>query len=104
MNCTRCEISGGQSTDTSIDEGSHSDEEDIGGFAGISDCLHKLKNSEKQVGTPLEEDLASWGHHFSPNTVPDTIFQASAGDEVILDSNITLVLVASRFAMVELQS
>ena len=95
MNCTRCEISGGQSTDTSIDEGSHSDEEDIGGFAGISECLHKLKNSEKQVGTPLEEDLASWGHHFSPNTVPDTIFQASAGDEVIFDSNITSVLVAS---------
>nr|GEW51041.1 protein chromatin remodeling 25 [Tanacetum cinerariifolium] len=82
MNCTRCEISGGQSADTSIDEGSQSDEEDVGGFAGISGCLHNLKRSEKQVGTPLEEDLASWGHHFSPNTVPDTIFQASAGDEL----------------------
>ncbi|GKC58705.1 protein chromatin remodeling 25 [Tanacetum coccineum] len=81
MNCTRCEISGGQSADTSIDEGSQSNE-DVGGFAGISGCLHNLKRSEKQVGTPLEEDLASWGHHFSPNTVPDTIFQASAGDEV----------------------
>lgn len=35
-----------------------------------------------QVGTPLEEDLGSWGHHFFPTSVPDTIFQTSAGDEV----------------------
>ena len=35
-----------------------------------------------QVGTPLEEDLGSWGHHFFPMSVPDAIFQASAGDEV----------------------
>ncbi|XP_071716163.1 protein CHROMATIN REMODELING 25 [Rutidosis leptorrhynchoides] len=90
MNCTRCQNSGGRaaeeiadaSIDEFLDEGSHSDEEDIGGFAGISGCLHNLKSSEKQVGSPLEEDLASWGHHFSPNTVPDTILQASAGDEV----------------------
>lgn len=34
------------------------------------------------MGTPLEEDLASWGHHFTSNSVPDTILQASAGDEV----------------------
>ncbi|KAD2806103.1 hypothetical protein E3N88_39480 [Mikania micrantha] len=75
MNCTRC---GEQTSDTiCIDE-----EEDIGGFAGISGCVHNLKLSEKQVGAPLEEDLANWGHHFSPNTVPDTILQASAGDEV----------------------
>jgi len=30
----------------------------------------------------LEEDLGSWGHHFLPNSVPDAILQASAGDEV----------------------
>ncbi|CAH1426001.1 unnamed protein product [Lactuca virosa] len=93
MICTRCEESGEQETDAipdvcmkdgvgSPDEDCQCDEEDIGGFAGISGCLHKLKRSEKQVGTPLEEDLASWGHHSSPNTVPDTIFQAAAGDEV----------------------
>lgn len=81
MNCTRCQNSGEQAVDICIDE--EEEEEDIGGFAGISGCLHKLKISEKQVGTPLEEDLGSWGHHFSPNTVPDTIFQASAGNEVI---------------------
>ncbi|XP_068642553.1 protein CHROMATIN REMODELING 25 isoform X2 [Aristolochia californica] len=55
---------------------------DIGGFAEVAGCLYKLKSSEKQVGTPLEEDLGSWGHHFYPTTVPDVIFQASAGDEV----------------------
>nr|XP_043625344.1 protein CHROMATIN REMODELING 25 [Erigeron canadensis] len=93
MNCTRCQNSGERATDEipnvsmsecagSPDERCPSDEEDIGGFAGISGCLHNLKSSEKQAGTPLEEDLASWGHHFTPNTVPDTIFQVSAGDEV----------------------
>ncbi|KAA8545882.1 hypothetical protein F0562_020667 [Nyssa sinensis] len=66
----------------STDEGCRPDQEDIGGFAGISGCLHKLKSSEKQVGTPLEEDLGSWGHHFLPTSVPDVIFQASAGEEV----------------------
>ncbi|KAF5757912.1 putative DNA helicase chromatin remodeling SNF2 family [Helianthus annuus] len=75
MNCTRC----GEHTEDAI---CMDEEEDIGGFAGISGCLHNLKRSEKQVGAPLEEDLANWGHHFSPNTVPDTILQASAGDEV----------------------
>lgn len=39
-----------------------------------------------KVGTPKEEDLASWGHHHSPSTVPDLIFQASAGDEVRISS------------------
>lgn len=34
------------------------------------------------MGTPLEEDLGSWGHHFFSTSVPDAIFQASAGDEV----------------------
>lgn len=35
-----------------------------------------------QVGTPLEEDLSNWGHHFFPTSVPDAILQASAGEEV----------------------
>lgn len=85
---------------------------DIGLFAEIAGCLHKLKSSEKQVrnlsrllypygfhflslvtvisffiywyqvGTPKEENLCGWGHHFSATTVPDIIFQASAGEEV----------------------
>ncbi|KAL7263828.1 hypothetical protein ACSBR1_001895 [Camellia fascicularis] len=93
MSCIRCqkydavvddmldevnEVDGARSTN----EGCQSDQEDIGGFASISGCLHKLRSSEKQVGAPLEEDLGSWGHHFFPTTVPDAIFQASAGEEV----------------------
>ncbi|KAL2477248.1 protein CHROMATIN REMODELING 25 [Forsythia ovata] len=66
----------------STSQSCQSDKEDIGGFAGIAGCLHKLTSSEKQVGTPKEEDLANWGHHHFPSTIPDTIFQASAGDEV----------------------
>ncbi|KAB1200764.1 DNA repair and recombination protein RAD54 [Morella rubra] len=91
MNCIRCQNS--DDRPRSIEEGDgnqsinsscHPDQEnsDIGGFADISGCLHKLRTSEKQVGTPLEEDLGSWGHHFFPSSVPDSIFQASAGDEV----------------------
>ncbi|THG14151.1 hypothetical protein TEA_020571 [Camellia sinensis var. sinensis] len=93
MSCIRCqnydavvddmldevnEVDGARSTN----EGCQSDQEDIGGFASISGCLHKLRSSEKQVGAPLEEDLGSWGHHFFATTVPDAIFQASAGEEV----------------------
>ncbi|KAK1288717.1 DNA repair and recombination protein RAD54 [Acorus calamus] len=55
---------------------------DVGGFADLAGCLHSLKSSEKQIGSPLEEDLRNWGHHSSSTSVPDTIFQASAGDEV----------------------
>ncbi|KAE9448498.1 hypothetical protein C3L33_19600, partial [Rhododendron williamsianum] len=65
-----------------------SEQEDIGGFASLAGCLHKLRSSEKQVvevGTPLEEDLGSWGHHFFTSSVPDAIFQASAGQEVLSD-------------------
>ncbi|KDP42303.1 hypothetical protein JCGZ_01627 [Jatropha curcas] len=88
MNCPRCLFrDDGVGNLTEAEEsigGSQSDHEvfDIGGFAGISGILHELKNSEKQVGTPLEEDLGSWGHHFHSSTVPDAILQASAGDEV----------------------
>ncbi|KAJ4825812.1 Protein CHROMATIN REMODELING 25 [Turnera subulata] len=89
MNCARCQ-SYNEGIDN-IEDGGKSTKEscisvqevfDIGGFAEIAGCLHKLKSSEKQVGTPLEEDLGSWGHHFHSESVPDTILQASAGDEV----------------------
>ncbi|KAI9127982.1 hypothetical protein K1719_000975 [Acacia pycnantha] len=92
MHCTRCQTNddgplsedGKYAAQSTISNG-ESDEEtsdDIGGFAKLVGCIHKLKKSEKQVGTPLEEDLGSWGHHFFPTTVPDAILQASAGDEV----------------------
>ncbi|KAG2375408.1 Protein CHROMATIN REMODELING 25 [Vigna angularis] len=85
MRCSRCETHGGpQSTDAQSTAANESGEEnsDIGGFAEIAGCLQNLKRSEKQVGSPLEEDLGSWGHHFLPNSVPDATLQASAGDEV----------------------
>ncbi|KAJ4716327.1 protein CHROMATIN REMODELING 25 [Melia azedarach] len=91
MNCTRCqnygdgpESIGEGDEDESRNRICQSDQEisDIGGFAGIAGCLHELKSSEKQVGTPMEEDLNSWGHHFHSMSVPDAILQASAGDEV----------------------
>jgi DNA repair and recombination RAD54-like protein len=55
---------------------------DIGDFAKISGCLLNQSYSEKQLGTPLEEDLQSWAHHKFPATVPDLVLQAAAGDEV----------------------
>ncbi|MCL7039607.1 hypothetical protein MKW94_008298 [Papaver nudicaule] len=88
MKCCRCKTC--ESEDNApevageVEEGatSQDDQGDIGGFQEISGCLDKLKSSEKQLGTPLEEDLGSWGHHFLSATVPDSILQASAGDEV----------------------
>ncbi|KAF5448145.1 hypothetical protein F2P56_028703 [Juglans regia] len=91
MNCIRCQNCNDRPESIEEGDGNHStnincqsDQEtsDIGRFAEISGCLHKLRSSEKQVGTPLEEDLGSWGHHFFSTSVPDAIFQASAGDEV----------------------
>ncbi|KAJ9705019.1 hypothetical protein PVL29_003185 [Vitis rotundifolia] len=92
MNCNRCQNYDERPESMGEEDGVESKNEccqsyqmdcdDIGGFAGITGCLHKLKRSEKQVGTPLEEDLGSWGHHFFSTSVPDAIFQASAGDEV----------------------
>ncbi|KAL8151353.1 hypothetical protein V2J09_021161 [Rumex salicifolius] len=58
------------------------EKDDIGGFAELAGCLHSLKDSERQIGSPLEEDLCNWGHHVSSSSVPDVIFQASAGEEV----------------------
>ncbi|XP_073220234.1 protein CHROMATIN REMODELING 25 isoform X2 [Cicer arietinum] len=87
MRCSRCQTCDEpQNTDllsTMINSECDDDEtSDIGGFAEIAGCLGNLKRSEKQVGNPLEEDLSSWGHHFFPASVPDTILQSSAGDEV----------------------
>ncbi|XP_031260342.1 protein CHROMATIN REMODELING 25 [Pistacia vera] len=88
MNCIRCQNyedgpeSIGEGDENEAGHGKFQSDEDIpdiGGFAGIAGCLHKLKSSEKQVGTPLEEDLNSWGHHFQSMSVPDAILQASAG-------------------------
>lgn len=60
MNCVRCgsckgtaddlpETYGEQDGGSSVNEDCQSDQDDIGGFAGITGCLHKLKSSEKQV-------------------------------------------------------
>eukprot|EP01018_Ginkgo_biloba_P036785 Gb_13098 [translate_table: standard] len=91
MECERCEIDGSGTSVDSKNLGSDSAEiiiadghenSDIGDFAKISGCLLKQRHSEKQIGTPLEEDLKSWAHHNFPATVPDLILQAAAGDEV----------------------
>ncbi|KAJ8558441.1 hypothetical protein K7X08_005207 [Anisodus acutangulus] len=86
MSCDRCQPDAVMPDDNTIAEfntqGHQSDQEDIGGFSGVAGCLHTLQSSEKQIGAPKEEDLASWGHHFSPKSVPDIIFQSAAGDEV----------------------
>ncbi|KAG5548137.1 hypothetical protein RHGRI_013736 [Rhododendron griersonianum] len=93
MSCVRCQhydamVDDGHDKGNNVDgvratnEICQSEQEDIGGFASLAGCLHKLRSSEKQVGTPLEEDLGSWGHHFFTSSVPDAIFQASAGQEV----------------------
>ncbi|KAL4615457.1 hypothetical protein ACB092_07G126200 [Castanea dentata] len=91
MNCIRCQNynektesveEGDENESANVNCQSDPETSDIGGFAKIAGCLHKLKSSEKQVGTPLEEDLGSWGHHFFSTSVPDPILQASAVDEV----------------------
>ncbi|KAK1263585.1 DNA repair and recombination protein RAD54 [Acorus gramineus] len=96
MNCIRCKTNSlktGEDPEvkTELDNVSiptncgHQEDQilnDVGGFADLAGCLHSLKSSEKQIGSPLEEDLRNWGHHSSSTSVPDTIFQASAGDEV----------------------
>ncbi|KAI3968096.1 hypothetical protein MKX01_007882 [Papaver californicum] len=88
MNCSRCKTCELEDNAPEIareaEDGatSQDDQGDICGFQEISGCLDKLKSSEKQLGTPLEEDLGSWGHHFFSARVPDSILQASAGDEV----------------------
>lgn len=86
MSCNRCQPDAVMPDGNTIAEfntqGNQPDQEDIGGFAGVAGCLHTLQSSEKQIGAPKEEDLASWGHHFSPKSVPDVIFQSASGDEV----------------------
>ncbi|KAM3305829.1 protein CHROMATIN REMODELING 25-like [Capsicum chacoense] len=84
MSCNRCHPDAVMPDDNTEfnTQGHQPDQEDIGGFAGVAGCLGTLQSSEKQIGAPKEEDLASWGHHFSPKSVPDVIFQAASGDEV----------------------
>lgn len=86
MSCNRCQPDAVMPDNNPIadfnTQGLQPDQEDIGGFAGVAGCLHTLRSSEKQIGAPKEEDLASWGHHFSPKSVPDVIFQSAAGNEV----------------------
>ncbi|CAA7030766.1 unnamed protein product [Microthlaspi erraticum] len=88
MSCNRCQNATGtenmeEGNENNVDDNAcQIDQEDIGGFAKDAECFDLLKDSERQVGTPLEEDLASWGHHFTSKSVPDAILQASAGDEV----------------------
>uniref|UniRef100_A0A0D9VLE4 DNA repair and recombination protein RAD54 n=1 Tax=Leersia perrieri TaxID=77586 RepID=A0A0D9VLE4_9ORYZ len=100
LKCNRCnkdgcavvDGSGFDSVATEL-EASNTGGNDIGGFAAISGCVQKMNSSNQQVlqssrlclfqiGRPSEEDLGSWGHHSDPSTVPDTILQSSAGDEV----------------------
>ncbi|KAL3681387.1 hypothetical protein R1sor_024343 [Riccia sorocarpa] len=56
--------------------------DDIGKFAEVAGCLNKLRPWERQIGTPLEEDLKNWAHHSSPSTIPDALLQIAAGDDV----------------------
>jgi DNA repair and recombination RAD54-like protein len=37
---------------------------------------------KKQNGNPKEEDLAAWGHHSDPTTVPDDLMQLTGGEDV----------------------
>lgn len=48
-----------------------------------------LRSHPFQIEQPSEEDLRSWGHHSDPSTVPDTILQCSAGDEVIASVHVS---------------
>lgn len=95
MNCARCKANDlvedennnnldGSNGNYPSNEGSQAKHsvDDIGGFAELAGCLHKLRSSERQIGSPLEEDLKNWGHHSKAATVPDAILQASAGEEV----------------------
>ncbi|RLN09840.1 DNA repair and recombination protein RAD54 [Panicum miliaceum] len=92
LKCSRCNkdgnsLLGGNDFDLAATEHKPSmpgvqDYIDIGGFGEISGCLQIMDSSHHQIGRPSEEDLGSWGHHCDPSTVPDTILQCSAGDEV----------------------
>ncbi|CAL9753894.1 unnamed protein product [Musa acuminata subsp. burmannicoides] len=96
MNCARCKEDGLMAVNNIVNEIEDDDSgdscvgeqklsglvNDIGGFAEIAGCLQKLTGSQRQLGTPSEEDLGSWGHHSNPATVPDLILQLAAGDEV----------------------
>ncbi|AQK75165.1 DNA repair and recombination protein RAD54 [Zea mays] len=90
LKCSRCDKDGDPALDgTGFAATGHKasipgvqDYADIGGFGEISGCLQKMNSTHQQIGRPTEEDLGSWGHHCDPSTVPDTILQCSAGEEV----------------------
>ncbi|OEL32000.1 DNA repair and recombination protein RAD54 [Dichanthelium oligosanthes] len=90
LKCSRCNKDGSSLLDgngfdlaaTEYKSSGVQDYIDIGGFGEISGCLQKMNSSRHQIGKPSEEDLGSWGHHCDPSTVPDTVLQSSAGDEV----------------------
>ncbi|KAK2637305.1 hypothetical protein Ddye_032097 [Dipteronia dyeriana] len=60
-------------------------------------------HNNKEIESPMEEDLKSWGHHFYSMSVSDTILQASAGDEfndflnTIFFSSPTVALIVAVF-------
>ncbi|KAM3290073.1 hypothetical protein P3S67_018362 [Capsicum chacoense] len=64
-------------------QGHQPDQDDIGGFAGVAGCLDTFQSSEKQE-LPRKRiwPVGDLGHHISPKSVPDVIFQAASGDEV----------------------
>ncbi|XP_066319606.1 DNA repair and recombination protein RAD54-like isoform X1 [Miscanthus floridulus] len=90
LKCSRCDKDGNSALDgTGFAATDHKasipgvqDYADIGRFGEISGCLQKMNSAHHQIGRPTEEDLGSWGHHFDPSTVPDTVLQCSAGEEV----------------------
>lgn len=53
ISCNRCQEYEAMLDETceskATDEQDKSNQEDIGGFAGVAGCLNKLKSSEKQV-------------------------------------------------------
>ncbi|CAI5484086.1 unnamed protein product [Closterium sp. Yama58-4] len=80
----KAEAEGSDEDDVQAGRGSNGggkgqNESDIGGFAAVAGVAGKLKEWEKQVGNPLEEQLDQWAHHSRPSaTIPDTALQKAA--------------------------
>eukprot|EP00899_Mesostigma_viride_P007949 jgi/Mesvir1/17155/Mv07580-RA.1 len=55
---------------------------DIGGFQEVAKVKHLLQPHQKQVASPTEEDLKNWAHHETAATVPDSVMQRAAMDDV----------------------
>jgi DNA repair and recombination RAD54-like protein len=82
LGCNRCDAeTEPTSEDVTADDGAPKEKDecrDIGRFAEVAGVLDKLRPWEKQIGTPLEEDLKSWAHHADASTVPDALLQIAA--------------------------